>query len=503
MARAHDLARAEIWLIEGGDICSRCPRRSECPDQTRCLHLIVSRDNPLRGESDAPQFYKPDTRLPLGVGVLGKIVLTGQEVVFKDLQDAPPELFPASWVAREKVRGFTATPISCKGEVLGVIAAYVRVSKAEETHPWRHVLGDHIGAAIANARAFEEIQRLKAQLEIQNAYLKEEVIEAKAFGELVGQSEALRHIVSQIDLVAPTEASVLILGESGTGKELVAREIHNRSRRKDKPLIRVNCASVPKELYESEFFGHARGAFTGAIKDRAGRFEAADGGTLFLDEIGEIPLDLQSKLLRVLQEKRYERVGEDRTRATDVRIIGATNRDLKKEAAAGRFREDLYYRLNVFPIQAPPLRNRMEDIPLLAKHFVELSAKELGCPKPRLTRAGIAKLQGYQWPGNIRELRNVIQRAVILSRGGLLDFDLPAVESSLAPARQAARATGGAEPEFLTESELQRRERDNLLVILEKANWKIKGADGAAELLGVRPTTLVTRIKKMGLRRPV
>lgn len=503
MARSHDLARAQIWLIDDGDICSRCARRGECPDQTRCLHLVVSRDNPLHSQNDAPILSIPDTRLPLGVGVLGQIVLTGQEVVFRDLQDAPPELFEAAWVAREKVRGFTGTPISFKGKVLGVIAAYVRVSKPEETHPWRHVLGDHIGAAIANARAFEEIRRLQAQLELQNSYLKEEVIEAKAFGELVGQSEALRHIVSQIDLVAPTEALVLILGESGTGKELVAHEIHDRSRRKDRPLIRVNCASIPKDLYESEFFGHARGAFTGAIKDRAGRFEAADGGTLFLDEIGEIPLDLQSKLLRVLQEKRYERVGEDRTRSADVRIIGATNRDLKKDVAAGRFREDLYYRLNVFPIQVPTLRDRLEDIPLLAKHFVELSAKELGCAKPRLTRAGITKLQGYDWPGNIRELRNVIQRAVILSRGDVLDFDLPTGESALAPTRQGARVTEEAVSEYLTESELQRRERDNLLVILQKANWRIKGPDGAAELLGIKPTTLITRMNKMGLRRPV
>ena len=217
-------------------------------------------------------------------------------------------------MAQEKIHGFTGTPISFKGEVLGVIAAYVRVSKAEETHPWPHILGDHIGAAIANARAFEEIRRLKEQLENQNAYLKEEVIEASAFGELVGQSAALRHIVSQIDLVAPTEASVLILGESGTGKELVAREIHNRSRRKDKPLVRVNCASIPKDLFESEFFGHVQGAFTGAIRDRAGRFETAQGGTMSLDEVGEFPLEMQGKLLRVLQEKRYERVGEDRTR---------------------------------------------------------------------------------------------------------------------------------------------------------------------------------------------
>jgi transcriptional regulator with GAF, ATPase, and Fis domain len=294
----------------------------------------------------------------------------------------------------------------------------------------------------------------------------------------------------------------LILGESGTGKELVAREIHNRSRRKDKPLVRVNCASIPKDLFESEFFGHTRGAFTGAVKDRAGRFEAAEGGTLFLDEIGEVPLDVQSKLLRVLQEKYYERVSEDRTRLADVRVIAATNRDLKQDSAAGRFREDLYYRLNVFPIQAPPLREHMEDVPLLAKHFIELSVRELRCPKPRLTRAGIAKLQSYHWPGNIRELRNVIERAVIISRGRVLDFDLPATEAALVPVRRVAREASDTEPEYLTEAELQRRERENLLIILEKANWKIKGADGAAELLGVNPATLLSRMKKMGLRRP-
>jgi len=337
---------------------------------------------------------------------------------------------------------------------------------------------------------------------MQNAYLQEEVVEAKAFGELVGRSLALRHIVSQIDLVATTEASVLVWGETGTGKELVAREIHNRSRRKDKPLVRVNCASIPKDLFESEFFGHTRGAFTGAIKDRAGRFEAAEGGTLFLDEIGEVPLDLQGKLLRVLQEKRYERVGEDRTRLADVRVIAATNRDLKKEVAAGRFREDLYYRLNVFPIQVTPLRERIEDIPLLAKHFIELSVKELRCAKPRLTRAGAVKLQNYNWPGNIRELRNVIERAVIVSRGGALDFDLPVPDSPPAAPHFAPQAADANEPEILTEPEMQRRERENLLAALTKTNWKIRGADGAAELLGLKPTTLVTRMQKMGLKRP-
>jgi transcriptional regulator with GAF, ATPase, and Fis domain len=254
-------------------------------------------------------------------------------------------------------------------------------------------------------------------------------------------------------------------------------------------------------LYESEFFGHVRGAFTGAIKDRIGRFEAAHGGTLFLDEVGEIPLDLQCKLLRALQEKQYERVGDERTKRADVRIIAATNRDLKMEVKAGRFREDLYYRLNVFPVQAAPLRDRREDIPLLAKYFVGVLGRELKCPKPRLTEAGVAALQDYDWPGNIRELRNVVERAIIVARGKALEFDLPTMKVAPAfpPPRLEIRET--AQPEFLTEPEIQRRERENLCVVLNKTGWKIKGADGAAELLGVKPTTLISRIKKMGLTR--
>jgi DNA-binding NtrC family response regulator len=320
-----------------------------------------------------------------------------------------------------------------------------------------------------------------------------------AFGEIIGKSGAWRQIINQIEIVAPTDSTVLILGETGTGKELIAREIHQRSRRREKPLVRVNCSSIPKELFESEFFGHAKGAFTGAVKERAGRFEAAAGGTLFLDEIGEIPLELQNKLLRVLQEKCYERVGEDRTRHADVRIVAATNRDLKEEVIAGRFREDLYYRLTVFPLRVAPLRERKEDISLLATHFVELLVKELSCPKPRLTRAGIETLQAYGWPGNIRELRNVIERAVICARGGALDFDLPWTGFNSAPFRPK---DAEAEPEYLTEVEIQQRERQNLIAVLEKAGWKIKGVNGAAELLGVKPTTLNARIEKMGLKRP-
>jgi transcriptional regulator with GAF, ATPase, and Fis domain len=326
---------------------------------------------------------------------------------------------------------------------------------------------------------------------------------AEAFGDIIGQGKAWRWIIGQVEIVAATDATVLVLGETGTGKELIAQEIHQRSRRREKPLVRVNCTSIPKELFESEFFGHAKGAFTGAIKDRAGRFEVAEGGTLFLDEVGEIPLALQSKLLRVLQEKCYERVGEDRTRQTDVRIVAATNRDLEKEVAADRFREDLYYRLNVFPLKVAPLRERKEDIPLLAAHFVDLFVKELGYPKPRLTRAGIESLQSYDWPGNIRELRNITERAVILAQGRALEFDVLLNGASVDLTSFEQRADDRAEPEYLTESEMRRRERENLLAILQKTGWKIKGSDGAAELLGVKANTLIARIKKMGFKRPL
>jgi DNA-binding NtrC family response regulator len=320
-------------------------------------------------------------------------------------------------------------------------------------------------------------------------------------GEIVGVSNAYRALRKRIAMVAPTDSTVLILGETGSGKELVAQEIHKTSRRKDQPLVRVNCASIPKELFESEFFGHVRGAFTGAIKDRIGRFEAANGGTLFLDEVGEIPMELQSKLLRALQEKHYERVGDERTKRADVRIIAATNRQLQQLVKEGRFREDLYYRLNVFPLHVAPLRERREDIPLLAKYFVGILEKELKCPKARLTEAGVARLQSYDWPGNIRELRNVIERAMIVARGSALEFDLPMAFSAPASAPVVFDNSDTDQPEFLTDPEIQRRERDNIWMVLQKTGWKIKGADGAAELLGVKPTTLISRIKKMGLTR--
>lgn len=370
---------------------------------------------------------------------------------------------------------YTSTPLLKNGKCIGAVVVFNDISQRKKDE--------------------EEINKLKEQLELENAYLNQEVLEAKAYGEIIGRSPALGAILSQIELVAPTEANVLITGESGTGKELIAREIHNRSSRKQRTLIKVNCASIPKELYESEFFGHIKGAFTGAIKDRAGRFEMAEGGTLFLDEIGEIPLDLQSKLLRVLQEGTYEKVGDDKTRHVDVRIIAATNRNLKEEAQAGRFRQDLFYRLNVFPVEAPPLRQRMEDLPALAAHFLKTAVQKLNVPESRITQANLQNLQSYDWPGNIRELQNVMERAAILSKGGKLLLNLPSQNPDKKP---KLPATENSDTVF-TEEEMKAKERQNLENALRQCNGKVTGPDGAAELLKMKPTTLYSRIKKLNL----
>ena len=334
-------------------------------------------------------------------------------------------------------------------------------------------------------------------LEFENEYLQEEV--RGNYREIIGESPALKKVLAQIEMVAPTSASVLVLGESGTGKELVARAIHDRSPRKEGALVRVNCASVPRELFESEFFGHTRGAFTGAVKDRVGRFELADKGTLFLDEIGEVPLELQSKLLRVLQEGQFERLGEDRTRTVDVRIIAATNRDLEAEVKAGRFRQDLYYRLSVFPIELPPLRDRSEDIGMLARKFLEQASRKMGKSSARLTPAQVRELEVYDWPGNVRELQNVIERAVIRAQNGHLDFGLRAVPASRSTLGNR-RAPAGTETSLRG---IKEQERALILEALAKTGGKIYGPDGAAELLGIKPTTLSSKVHRMGLRDAV
>jgi PAS domain S-box-containing protein len=351
--------------------------------------------------------------------------------------------------------------------------------------------------------AYGEIARLKDELERERDYLREEVSVAMNLGQIVGESPALQAMVARIEAVADTPASVLIVGETGTGKELVARAIHARSSREDRPLVKVNCASIPDELFESEFFGHVRGAFTGAYQDRVGRFQLADGGTIFLDEVGEIPLALQGKLLRVLQEKEFERVGEDHSRSVDVRVIAATNKDLEKAVEAGEFREDLYYRLSVFPVEVPPLRKRGDDVVMLAAHFLDQVCRDFGRSDLSLTQSHVAALRRYDWPGNVRELKNVIERAVILSHGKTLRLGLSLRESGhTRPEADTAPALESLGDVFLTDAEMKNRQRDNMLAALNTAEWRISGKGGAAELLDIKPSTLTDRMRAMGLKRP-
>lgn len=352
-------------------------------------------------------------------------------------------------------------------------------------------------------RAFEEIARLKEELERERDYLREEVDVSLHFGEIIGGSTSLGRVLAQVEAVAGTNANVLITGETGVGKELITRAIHSKSQRTARPLVKVNCSSVPRELFESEFFGHVKGAFTGAHRDRVGRFELADGGTLFLDEVAEIPMELQSKLLRVLQEGEFERVGDETTREVDVRLIASTNRDLKIEAQEGRFREDLYYRLSVFPISVPPLRERGDDVVALARHFIDLACRELGRSPMAISRAQVDALRAYEWPGNIRELRNVIERAVILSSGTRLRLDQALPEAMLTANNHLdQKDTADRERDFMTSEELEMLERRNLVAALEHAGWKVSGPGGAAELLGLKPSTLAYQMKRLGIAKP-
>jgi len=503
LARRPHVALARIWLIQEGH-CPCPTKESQCDDTAKCLHLVASEGRSLTdNDADWSRLDGEFSRFPLGARKVGWIAATGKAVEVNDIEMDSKWIAKPDWASREGILGFGGQPLLYKGEVLGVLAIFTRIRVKHEELVWMRMIADHAATAIVNARAFEEIQRLQEQLELECTYLREEVQEARAFGEIVGQSDALKNVLKQVELVAPTNANVIILGESGTGKELVAREIHKRSLRQDLPLIKVNCASISRELYESEFFGHVKGAFSGAIKDRAGRFEAANGGTLFLDEVGEIPLDLQSKLLRVLQEGQYERVGEEVTRQVDVRIIAATNRDLRKAVARRRFRQDLYYRLHVFPIEVPPLRLRKVDIPLLAEHFLRLIQKRGNLKLPRLSTANLKQLQSYDWPGNVRELQNVIERAAIASQGRALQLVLP---NSDGPGNLRQAAPFDPEPNdewvIVPESEMRQRERQNLIAALKKSNWKIYGPGGAAQLLGIKPTTLSSRIKKMKIKKP-
>ncbi|MBD0257610.1 MAG: sigma 54-interacting transcriptional regulator, partial [Cytophagales bacterium] len=352
-----------------------------------------------------------------------------------------------------------------------------------------------LALGLENQMAFERIEALSRQLELEKTYLIEEIKTTRNFGEIISTGPAMQYVFRQMGQVAPTDFTVLILGETGTGKELIARAIHENSPRRQRTLIRVNCAALPPQLMESELFGHEKGAFTGATERRIGKFELAHGSTIFLDEIGELPPELQPKLLRVLQEKEIERVGGKGPIPCDTRIIAATNRNLKQEVAAGRFRSDLFYRLNVFPITLPPLRERKEDILLLATHFLEKIAKHLGRPLRGIAQASVEQMLAYPWPGNIRELEHTLERAAILSPTPVVELALP-----VSPAPPAAPGTPAPAAPAPVKS-LQDAERDAILAALKLANNRIRGKGGAAELLKVKPTTLEFKIKKLAIAR--
>ena len=497
LAEQDKIALARIWLIAPGDICATCRMRPECPDRTSCLHLAASAGHSLHDEPAWNAIDGNFRRFPVGVRKVGWIAANGEPIEVENVQTDGRWIAKPAWVQREQIQGFGGQPLLYRDQVLGVLGVFARAPMCSDNLFWLRGIADLAATTIANARAFEEIETLQEKLELENEYLREEVRSSQGFGDIVGKSDALHRVLSQVDLVAPADTSVLISGESGTGKELIARAIHQRSRRNDRPIIKVNCASIPRDLFESEFFGHVKGAFTGAIRDRVGRFQLADGGTLFLDEVAEIPLELQSKLLRVIQEGTFERVGDDRTRRVDVRLVAATNRDLAQQVAAGQFREDLYYRLSVFPVQVPPLRQRPDDIPLLAEHFLASGAASMGLPVPTLKRRHAAELQAYEWPGNVRELQNVVERALLATRTGPLEFALPTAKNG------DNRATPPSAPDqsIQTYAQLRELERDNVRRALEATHWRISGPGGAAQLLGLRPTTLTSKLKSLGLSR--
>jgi PAS domain S-box-containing protein len=379
---------------------------------------------------------------------------------------------------------YTSTPLTENNQLIGAVVIFRDITERKQTQ-------DKL------LNALKEVDALKQRLELENAYLLEEIKADFNHQYMIGNSAKVAHMMNQIDLVAPTNANVLIIGESGTGKELIARSIHEASDRHVRPLIRVNCAAIPFELFESEFFGHVKGAFSGAISDRVGRFELADGATIFLDEVGEIPLQLQGKLLRVLQEQQFERVGESVTRHIDVRVIAATNKDLQKLVEKNKFREDLYFRLNVFPIQSPPLRERLDDLPLLVKHFIDKACLRLNQNTPKVSMAQMQHLSSYTWPGNIRELENIIERQVILSKNNKLNFEFLSQEKK----QHMTVSADHFKTTVLNTSQQKHLEKNNLKQALKECNGKIYGEGGAAELLGLKPTTLTSKLKKYGINR--
>lgn len=436
-------------------------------------------------------FLTSETRIPLERSPLGIAYRTGMIQLRgkPDLQVECPEAC-ANPTLREGLNSGCFLPLVSRDRVLGVLALsrFADGGFASEEIEFLGQVARQIAIAVENALAYGEIAELKEKLAQEKLYLEDEIRGEFDFEGIVGQSSGLRHVLQMVETVAASDSTVLLLGETGTGKELIARAIHERSRRRDRTFVKMNCAAIPTGLLESELFGHERGAFTGAVSQKVGRLELADRGTLFLDEVGDIPLDIQPKLLRALQEREFERLGSTQTKRVDLRLVAATNRDLDKMIEDREFRMDLYYRLNVFPIRIPPLRERPEDIPLLVRYFTQKYARRMEKPIESIPSSAIKKLSEWHWPGNIRELENFVERAVILTRGNSLQFPLAELKSS-SPKPQANNAVAVDE-------------RDELLRALAAAEGRVGGPNGAAALLGLKRTTLISRMKKLGISAP-
>ena len=436
---------------------------------------------------DSKGFFAEALTIPIEGTTPGQIYRSGRPWVLNRLDPAsvPPEFY--SKAAGEGMNSFCDVPLVCRDRILGVLAVASREESAFNEGEIAFLLqvARQVAIAVENALAYGEIADLKDKLAQEKLYLEEEIRGDMDFEGIIGQSSALRHVLNLVDTVAPSDSTVLLLGETGTGKELIARAIHERSRRKDRTFVKLNCAAIPTGLLESELFGHERGAFTGAISQKVGRLELADQGSLFLDEVGDIPLDIQPKLLRALQEREFERLGSTKTKKVDIRLVAATNRDLEKMIEDREFRSDLYYRLNVFPIRIPPLRERPEDIPLLVRYFTQKYGRRMEKQIESIPADAMKKLSNSHWPGNIRELENFIERSVILTHGPALQVPI----SELTGNGRSAPASGTRDA----------KDRDEIVRILKLTNGRVAGADGAAIRMGIKRTTLIARMKKLGI----
>jgi formate hydrogenlyase transcriptional activator len=455
-----------------------------------------------------PDIFKPETTVSRDNSPAGRAISTGRPLIARgsELDGYDSEIIRI--LRAEGLQAVCCTPLIHHGRTFGTLNLASRRLDAFNAHDLEMLqpVGAQIAIAVENALAFKEIDALKNKLAVEKLYLEEEIRSEFNFEEIVGESAALKRALAQVELAAPAGTTVLLLGETGTGKELFARAIHNLSPRRDRTFVKINCAAIPGGLLESELFGHERGAFTGAISQKIGRFELADRGTLFLDEVGDLPLELQPKLLRVLQEQEFERLGGNRTQRVDVRVVTATNQDLSKQVAERAFRSDLYYRLNVFPIQIPALRERPEDIPLLVRYFVQRFSRSLNKEVEYIPADVMDALSSYSWPGNIRELENLLERAVLLSPGKELRVPLSEIKSASgvsAPGADSSSSFGTSTSPTSSISTLEEAERQHILRALKHTQWRIAGPKGAATILGMKRTTLQARMRKLGIRRPV